>query len=100
MKGVVIMEHKKQIILYGLGGPDIQYVALGYFCIYEEDISIENIMRTAQIMRMKNPTVESVYAIDNRPGLKKDYLISIKKHTIESCAIFKDLLERYGLKVI
>ena len=94
------MEQQKQIILYGLGGADIQYVALSYFCIYEDDISIENIMLFAQIMRMKNPTIESVYAIDNRHGLKKDYLISIKKHTIESCAIFKDLLERYGLKVI
>lgn len=100
MKGVVNMNNERQIILYGLGGPDIQYVALGYFVIYENDISIENIARMAQIMRMKNPTIESVYAIDNRRGLKRDYETSIKKHTIESCAIFKDLLERYGLKVI
>ena len=94
------MEHKKQIILYGLGGADIQYVALSYFCVYEDDISIENIMRTAQIMSMTYPTIDIVYENDNRPILKKYFLISIKKHTIEICAIFKDLLERYGLKVI
>ena len=94
------MEQQKQIILYGLGGADIQYVALSYFCIYEDDISIENIMLFAQIMRMKNPTIESVYAIDNRRGLRRDYETSVRKHTIESCAIFKDLLERYGIKII
>ena len=94
------MEQQKQIILYGLGGADIQYVALSYFCIYEDDISIENIMLFAHIMRMKNPTIESVYAIDNRRGLRRDYETSVRKHTIESCAIFKDLLERYGIKII
>lgn len=94
------MEQQKQIILYGLGGADIQYVALSYFCVYEDDISIENIMLFAQIMRMKNPTIESVYAIDNRRGLRRDYETSVRKHTIESCAIFKDLLERYGIKII
>ena len=89
MKGVVNMEQQKQIILYGLGGADIQYVALSYFCVYEDDISIENIMLFAQIMRMKNPTIESVYAIDNRRGLRRDYETSVRKHTIESCAILK-----------
>lgn len=91
---------KRQIILYGLGGADIQYVAISYYCIYEEDISILTIRHHAEMMKDFNPTIETVYAIDNRPGLRRDYTYSVKKHSIESCAEFKNLLERYGMKVL
>ena len=91
---------KRQIILYGLGGADINYVCISYYCIFEEDISILTVKHHAEIMKDYNPTVEAVYAIDNRPGLKRDYINSVKKHDISTCAEFKDLLERYGLRVL
>lgn len=90
----------KQIILYGISGASKQYRVLQYYCIYEENISIWNIRHQANVMRMENPSIEHVYAVDNRHGLKREYVQSYKKNTIESCAIFKDILEREGLMVI
>lgn len=91
---------KKQIILYGLGGADKQYRALTYYCIFEEDISIWNIVHQARTLVFKNPEVKAVYAIDNRHGLRRSYKYSYQKNSIESCIEFKDLLERYGFKII
>ncbi len=88
-----------QIILYGVSGASKAYTVLNYFCIYEEYISINAILRQAQGLRMKNPDVEHVYAIDNRYGLRRDYKESMKENSIESHYIFKDILEREGMKV-
>ena len=89
-----------QIILYGIAGASKAYTVLNYFCIYEEFISISAILRQAQGLRMRNPDVEHVYAIDNRSGLRRDYKESIKENSIESHYIFKDILEREGMLVI
>lgn len=88
-----------QIILYGVSGASKAYTVLNYFCVYEEYISINAILRQAQGLRMKNPDVEHVYAIDNRYGLRRDYKESMKENSIESHYIFKDILEREGMKV-
>lgn len=89
----------KQIILYGISGAEKAYAVLGWFCIYDEYVTIQTIRREASILRMSNPSIEHVYAIDNRYGLKREYRESIKKNSIESHAIFKDTLEREGLRV-
>lgn len=89
-----------QVILYGVSGPSQAYTVLNYFCIYEEFVSIRTIMAEAYRLRMKNPSVEHVYAIDNRYGLRRDYRESMKQNSIESHYIFKDILEREGLQVI
>lgn len=88
-----------QIILYGLSGADTQYRAVKYYCMYEESLSIGNLKRRAALMVMQNPGIEHVYAVDNRYGLKAEYIQSYKINSIESCAIFKDTLEREGLLV-
>lgn len=90
----------KQVFLYGIADAADQYRVVRYFCIEDEDVSINNIMYSAQMMKIKNPSIVQVYAMDNRRGLRRDYMESIKKNSIESCAIFKDILEREGLKVI
>lgn len=89
-----------QIILYGVSGPSKAYAVLNYFCIYEEFVSIRTIMSEAELLRMKNPSVEHVYAIDNRYGLRRDYRESMKQNSIESHYIFKDILEREGIQII
>lgn len=89
----------KTIFLYGIAGADKKYRVLRYACIEEPHFSINNIRYAAQLMRIRNPSIEHVYALDNRYGLRRDYMESIKKNTIESCAIFKDILERDGWKV-
>lgn len=90
----------KSIILYGLGGAEKQYKVLAYWCIHEEHISINEIKTQALIMRVRNPSIKNVFAIDNRFGLKSDYTRSFKTNSIESCAIFKDLLERDGIRIL
>ena len=51
------------------------------------------------MMRMKYPNIERVFAIDNGRGLARDYANALKTNTIESHAIFKDILEREGLEL-
>ena len=89
----------KTIFLYGIGGADKKYKVLRYACIEEPNFSILNIRNLAQLMKIHNPSIVHVYALDNRFGLRRDYMESIKKDTIESCTIFKDILERDGWKV-
>lgn len=88
-----------QIILYGLGNAEQQYIVQRYYIIYEDEASIRNIMYRASMLKAATPGIESVYAIDNRRGLYREYLDSIKIHSVESCAIFKDTLEREGIRV-
>lgn len=91
-----------QIILYGLSGAETQYRVLKYYCMYEESLMTDIIgalKRRAALMVMQNPGIEHVYAVDNRYGLKAEYIQSYKINSIESCAIFKDTLEREGLLV-
>lgn len=88
-----------QIILYGISGAETQYRVLKYYCIYDDVVSIGDMKRHAAFMVMQNPSIEHVYAIDNRYGLRREYIESYKKNTIESCAIFRDTLEREGLLV-
>lgn len=91
---------KRQIILYGLGGPENNYVPIRYECVYEEDISVLSIRHRAEMMKVFNPTIKHVWAIDNRPGLKRDFTYTIKRHNIESGVEFKDILEREGIKIL
>lgn len=90
----------KSVILYGLGGAEKQYRALCYWQIPEEQISIEEIRYQALSMKVKNPSVKMIFAIDNRVGLKGDYIRSYRTNSIESCAIFKDILERGAIRIL
>lgn len=94
------MNTNRQILLYGIGGVDKMYGVLNYFCIFDDDISIRTIQIESKRLKAKNPSVVAVYAIDNRRGLRKDYQESIRLHSIESHMIFKDILEREGMRII
>ena len=90
----------KQVILYGIAGADKGYKVLRYFVIGDELISISNIRYCASTMRNRYPSVEHVFAVDNRYGLKKDYIEAIKRDSMESYIELKDILEREGIKII
>ena len=90
----------KRIYLYGLAGADNSYRVVSHSYIEESEYSIRNIVGHAGWMIHKNPTIEHVYAIDMRPGLANDYKNAWKRNSIESYAIFKDILEREGLLII
>lgn len=91
----------EQIILYGIGGPEKEYGVLGYYVIYDTN---GNLTRTLQIeamrLRMKNPSIKQFYMITNRYNLKRDYQESIRRNSIESKAMFKDILEREGIRIL
>ena len=89
----------KNLILYGIGTARSQYRVLRYFYIYDENADVAEIKRIARMMQVVNPSIEHVYLISNRHGLKREFQESIKRNSIESCAIFKDILEREGIKI-
>lgn len=89
-----------QIILYGIAGAEQQYITQMYYGLYEEEVSIYNIMYHARLLKARCPSIEHVYAMDNRRGLRREYQDSIRLHSIESCMIFKDTLEREGLMIL
>lgn len=90
----------KSIVLYGIGGADKMYRALSYYQIFIDEVDdlVAEIQYRALMMR-KNPEVKAVYMMSNRPGLRRDFLESQRKNSIESCAIFRDLLERKGILI-
>lgn len=92
----------KNIVLYGILGADQQYRVAKYWMIHVDscDNLINLIKFQAREMKEYYPSIEYVYAVSQRPGLKKDYVESYKKNSIESCAIFKDILEREGIRII
>ena len=87
------------IILYGIGDARYQYRVLRYFAIYDERADTSEVKRIARMMQVINPSIEHVYMITNRRGLKREFMESTKRNSIESCAIFKDTLEREGIKI-
>ena len=93
------------VYLYGLGGADQMYRVIRYSAVEIDNLVGTNygVIRTlkyeATMMRMKYPNIERVFAIDNGRGLARDYANTWKKNTIESHAIFKDILEREGLEL-
>lgn len=89
----------KNLILYGIGNARYQYRVLRYFYIHDENADVAEIKRIARMMQVVNPSIEHVYLISNRHGLKREFQESIKRNSIESCAIFKDILEREGIKI-
>lgn len=89
-----------KMFLYGISGARDQYRVVGYYGFLEEDISGANIKYQAARMRFKNPSIERMFIIDARANLKADYLKAFKKNSIESWAIFKDILIREGLEII
>lgn len=69
----------QQIILYGIAGADSQYRVVRYYVIDAELVSISRIIFHANLIRIKYPNIEHVYAVDNRRGLRREYMESIKK---------------------
>lgn len=80
-----------QIILYGIGGVDVEYVAIQYQIVNNpRKLPIKSRWRylvgIAALMMSDDPTIEHVYAIFNRKGLAQEYRDSIfdRHNSIES----------------
>lgn len=92
----------KRIFLYGISGAQDQYRVVEYWFINieKEPMTIKNLLYHAISLKVWNPGIEQVYAIDDRRGLRQDYMKSCKKNSIESWAIFKNILQTEGLRII
>ena len=92
-----------KIFLYGIGGADQAFRVVKYWCFFDVDtnpITIRDLAYQATMLRAKNPSVEHVYAIDDRRGLRGDFNYAMKRNSIEGWAVFKDLLQREGLEIV
>lgn len=91
-----------QIILYGLAGIDAQYVPVRYFIMNKGFMTIAGLAHTAKYMMDNYPTIEHIYAIDNRPGLRKEYANAIhdKHNSIGSRVVFKHTLVNEGIRIV
>lgn len=90
----------KRVYLYGLADAAGCYRIVWHYYLEADDISIMNLKRCAAEMRLRNPTVDHVYAIDMKPGLAAEYKHAKKRNNIESNVLFKVMLEREGLMII
>lgn len=87
-------------VLYGIAGADKNYQALQYWCIDKNQLYTLVAINESLERLKKNPCLEKIYLIDNRSGLRYDFNQSLRKPTIENCAVFKDILERDGVFVV
>ena len=90
----------KQVVLYGLGEAKDNYRALRYYIMQAEHMDVKGLKGAAEIMCSINPSIERVYAVDNRPHLLDEYYASHNSKVIEPCMIFRDTLERDGIVLI
>lgn len=91
----------KTFYLYGIAGASDAYRVLRYEAIEDDgDLRLDDIWYEATCMKARNPSIESVYAIGQRRGLARDYRDAWTRNTTESFAIFRDILEREGHKII
>ena len=92
----------RSIVLYGLGGADIQYTPVRYKVIPITEYSVERVKNEAKEMMDEYPTIRRVYEIDNSHWVQSDYRKAAydKHNSIESRFVFRDLLETRGRRVI
>ena len=90
----------KQIFLYGIADLDGRYEIVAYSYIEQESFSISSVKHYATWLKLKNPSIAHVYAIDNRKGLAYEYKCTKRKNTFAENLAFRDILEREGLKII
>ena len=91
-----------KIFLYGIAGANQAYRVAKYWCFFDietEPVTIRDLVYQASMLRIKNPSIEHVYAVDDRRGLHRDYREAMMKNSIESWAIFKDILQKEGLQI-
>ena len=64
-----------------------------------EEISIRNMLRLARWMENTNPESVVVYAVDDRPGLYKDYKEAVKTADFTKHVAFADMVAREGILI-
>lgn len=91
------MARKRQVYLYGFN----KLCRLeGYVYLEEQDITIYNIRQRAIWMLNNFGSTCEVIAVDNRIGLKSEFLESFKSNDFTKHVEFEDLCSREGFIVM
>lgn len=69
------------------------------YVLYGTDATISSAKYVARKMRENACEIESIFVLDSRVGLKQDFLSAAKENSVASWTIFKDLIEREGIRV-
>lgn len=86
----------KQIFLYGFD--ELHHVVSCKYII-EGRITIRTLKRIAECMVEDRPDIKRIYAVDNRIGLKQDYMdVIIRPHFTKNIE-FEDLMSYEGILV-
>lgn len=89
----------KQLYLYGIGGAEDGFRVIRYCEINQADLSALTLRYEATDMLMHYKSIRRFFVIDNRPGLARLCVQSIKTRDVEKALIFLDILEKQGLEV-
>ena len=91
-----------RIYLYGLAEAADQYriVRYSYIDCQTEPVTIRRLASLASWMRFKDPSIEQVYAMDDKPGLSKIFWNTFNNSNVQNNVEFKCMLEKEGLRII
>lgn len=67
--------------------------------LQEEAISVKDMIRVAKWMKDVNPECTVVWAVDNRPGLYKEFLEAVKTKDFTKQIEFADTISREGILI-
>lgn len=90
----------RKVYLYGIASVEKSYNIVRYQWLEGDSISIRQMIGAAQWMVENNSAIQHVYAVDDRPGLCREYRDAIQHQTIDRFVLFKNMLEREGLMVV
>ena len=62
-------------------------------------ISVRDMLRLADWMRVNYPEPVVIYAVDNRPGLRKEFMESVKSWDFTKNIEFADTVSREGILI-
>lgn len=87
----------KRVYLYAF---DPLYKIVRSVYLEGDAISVRNMIRVAdRMVEIASPTRLTVYAIDNRPGLFRSYLDTIRSNDLADWIAFEDLVNREGILI-
>lgn len=90
-----------RVYIYGISGVSNSYRPVGYERIWQDEATITNLRNKAVMLETRWPEAVEVYAIDDRHDLADDYRMAISdKRGIEGPVVFRDILQREGIRII
>ncbi len=88
---------ERRVYLYGFG--DL-LKCVDHKFLKGDAITVRNLSRVAKQMREMNPECKIVWAVDNRPGLYREFLEAVKTKDFTKQVEFADTVSREGIPVV